>query len=307
MPASTAIAVFAYRRPDHLRRTLEALARNPEARRLPLHVYCDGPRGALDHDACAATRAIAKAAGDLPERRVIERQDNLGLSRSIVEGVSETLLQHERIVVLEDDLVVSASFLGYTLAALDRYGCNDRVGCIHGYSPPVTGLPDHFFLRGGDCWGWATWRDRWALYRSDTQTLLGELHQRGLAGHFDSTGGSGMYLRLLKAHRGRWDSWAIRWHASLFLADRLCLHPGRSLVTNIGLDGSGTHSHQGATAAAASTPPGTWDGHLPEDPPAEDEGARKLLARHDRTGFAGLANAGQSWLQRQLHRRAFRP
>ena len=41
--------------------------------------------------------------------------------------------------------------------------------------------------------------------------------------------------------KGENDSWAIRWHASLFLKDRFCLHPVKPIVRNIGLDNSGTH------------------------------------------------------------------
>ncbi len=41
---------------------------------------------------------------------------------------------------------------------------------------------------------------------------------------------------------GRNDSWAIRWHASCYLAGMLTLYPGRSLVHNLGNDGSGTHA-----------------------------------------------------------------
>ena len=41
--------------------------------------------------------------------------------------------------------------------------------------------------------------------------------------------------------KGANDSWAIRWHASAFLAGKLTLYPGRSLVHNIGTDSSGTH------------------------------------------------------------------
>ena len=302
-----AVVLFAHRRPQHLQRVLDSLAASGGSSDLPLRIYCDGPRSEAEQADCEAVRAVAQGARGFGALRVLARPRNLGLARSVVTGLDETFAEHSRVMVLEDDLCVHPGFLDYLRAALDRYSTVPRVGAIHAYTPDLPGLSAPYFLRGGDCWGWATWRDRWALYRSDTRALLAELHQRGLAGRFDSTGGSGMYLRLLKAHRGRWDSWAIRWHASLFLADRLCLHPGRSLVTNIGLDGSGTHGHQGATAAAPSPPPGTWDGHLPEGPPAEDERARKLLARHDRAGLAGLANAGQSWLQRQLHRRAFRP
>ena len=38
------------------------------------------------------------------------------------------------------------------------------------------------------------------------------------------------------------DSWAIRWHASMFLENKLTLYPGTSFAKNIGNDGSGTHS-----------------------------------------------------------------
>ncbi len=41
--------------------------------------------------------------------------------------------------------------------------------------------------------------------------------------------------------KGRNNSWAIRWYASAFLKDKLTLYPGRTLVQNIGYDGSGMH------------------------------------------------------------------
>ena len=41
---------------------------------------------------------------------------------------------------------------------------------------------------------------------------------------------------------GKNNSWAIRWYASAFLKNKLCLYPGKSYIQNIGTDGSGTHS-----------------------------------------------------------------
>jgi hypothetical protein len=47
---------------------------------------------------------------------------------------------------------------------------------------------------------------------------------------------------MLKAQQeGKVDSWAIRWYLTTFLMQGLTLYPGRSLVRNIGFDGSGTH------------------------------------------------------------------
>src|SRR5690606_5120794 len=39
------------------------------------------------------------------------------------------------------------------------------------------------------------------------------------------------------------NSWAIRWYASVFLNNGLVLYPSKSLVENIGHDGTGVHSN----------------------------------------------------------------
>jgi hypothetical protein len=50
------------------------------------------------------------------------------------------------------------------------------------------------------------------------------------------------YGLLLNQSRGKVDSWAICWHASMFLQNRLTLFPPKSLVQNHGNDGTGVHS-----------------------------------------------------------------
>ena len=56
-------------------------------------------------------------------------------------------------------------------------------------------------------------------------------------------GGTYSYSGLLRKQiEGKIDSWAIRWHASIFLQNMLTLYPGSSLVHNIGNDKSGTNS-----------------------------------------------------------------
>jgi hypothetical protein len=41
---------------------------------------------------------------------------------------------------------------------------------------------------------------------------------------------------------GKNNSWAIRWYASIFLKGGLTLNPSKSLINNIGHDGTGIHS-----------------------------------------------------------------
>lgn len=239
---SAPVALFVYNRPWHTRRTVEALQANREAPETPLYIFSDAPRDAAASKAVAEVRSFLCEITGFKSLSIIERENNFGLARSIIDGVSHMCEEHGRVIVLEDDLVTSPYFLKYMNEGLEKYQDEQRVISIHGYVYPVgQALPETFFLKGADCWGWATWRRGWDLFVADGQKLLGELKRRKLTCEFDFDG-SYPYTRMLQNQiAGKNNSWAIRWYASAFLQDKLTLYPGRSLVRNIGLDGSGAH------------------------------------------------------------------
>ncbi|MFN7085987.1 MAG: glycosyltransferase family 2 protein [Burkholderiales bacterium] len=245
------VALFAYDRPSHLRQAVEALLDNPEARESRLVVFSDGPRNERSRKAVTEVRLYARQITGFASVDIIEREENWGLARSIIDGVSSMCARYGRVIVLEDDIVTSRHFLRFMNDALDLYQNDERVISIHGYQYPVnSALPETFFLKGADCWGWATWKRGWDLFEPDGRILLQELRARELAQRFDFDGAY-PYTRMLENQiSGKNDSWAIRWHASAFLKGKLTLYPGRSLVRNIGLDGSGTHCSTAGEFAA---------------------------------------------------------
>ncbi len=243
MPSEVApVAVFAYKRPDHLSQCLRALEANETASLTDVTIFCDGERGADDARGVRETRAIASLSWGFRSVTIVERSQNLGLSANITEGVSQLLASDETVIVVEDDLVVASSFLNYMNAGLTLYQSDSNVASIHGFVYRTDReLPQSFFLRGADCWGWATWRRAWTVFNPDGLRLYDELRRSNLESLFDF-GGSFPYLKMLQDQvEGRNDSWAIRWYASTFLASMFTLYPGKSLVRNIGLEGSGTH------------------------------------------------------------------
>jgi hypothetical protein len=251
------VVLFAYRRPDHLRRALDSLAANPGADLTQVSIYCDGAKSSADREAVEQVREIARGVNDtnaFASIRVIERDHNMGLAKSVISGVTETLEAHDRVIVVEDDLVVSPDFLEYMNQALELYANNDEVISIHGFMysvPPV--LPQTVFLRGADCWGWATWRRGWELFEPDSQKLLKELDRSPDRAQFDFDGAF-PYRQMLKDQAdGTIDSWAVRWYASAFLANKITLYPGQSLVENIGQEGSGTHSESATSHEVQAT------------------------------------------------------
>ena len=236
------IALFVYNRLWHTRQTVEALQGNRLAKESNLFIFSDAAKRPDAAPAVQQVREYVKTIEGFRSVHLIERVKNLGLANSIIDGTKSLVTRYGRIIVLEDDMVTSPHFLTYMNNALERYVDDDRVISIHGYVYPIDDpLPEVFFLRGADCWGWATWSRGWALFNEDGTFLLKQLKTHKLNRAFDF-GGTYPYTKMLEDQiRGKNDSWAVRWYASAFLAGKLTLYPRRSLVQNIGNDSSGAH------------------------------------------------------------------
>ena len=238
------IVLFVYKRPEHTLRTLTSLASNVHAKNSVLYVFADGPRADAEEAELVSitqTMRVVKSAKWCRDVIIVQRGENLGLSKNIVDGVSRIVNMHGRAIVLEDDMVCSPFFLNYMNDALIKYQNDENVACISGYNYPVKKMPDSFFLLGADCWGWATWERAWHLFEEDGTVLLHQLQKANLEIEFDF-GGAYPYTQMLKNQiAGRNDSWAVRWYASCFLQNKYCLYPGKSFIENIGEDGSGIH------------------------------------------------------------------
>ena len=236
------VVVFAYSRVEHLRRAVESLLENSEAGQTHIHFFCDGPKRPEDQIQVDAVRHYVASVHGFASVSSVHRERNMGLAASVIDGVSRMIRHCGRVIVVEDDLVLSPHFLRFMNDGLTLYENDDKVASIHGYCYPAKAtLPDSFFLTGADCWGWATWARAWHHFEPDGQRLLSALESRGLCNRFDFNGNF-PYTRMLRDQvQGRNSSWAIRWHASCFLAGRLTLYPGRSLVHNDGFDSTGRH------------------------------------------------------------------
>jgi len=238
----TPLVLFVYNRPWHTRQTVEALQKNELASESDLFIFSDGIKRAEHAEAVREVRDYIHSIDGFKSVTITERDKNFGLSRSIIAGVNEIINRFGKAIVLEDDLVTSPYFLRYMNDALTLYQDESQVASIHGYVYPIKDVvPETFFIKGADCWGWGTWKRAWDIFEADGNKLLQEIYDKQLAKEFDF-GGTYPYTKMLQDQiAGNNDSWAIRWYASAFLRHMLTLYPAKSLVKNIGLDSSGTH------------------------------------------------------------------
>ena len=245
------ILLFTYNRLSHTRRCIEALLKNSLASESELFIYADGVKDGTQQEAVNEVRNYIRSISGFKHITLIERSENWGLARNIIDGVTTQVKRYGKVIVLEDDLVVAPHFLQFMNAALETYKDAPKEGHIQAYDfTQDPSLPDTFLIKWTGSWGWATWERAWKHFNPNGQELLNELKARKLTYTFDFNGKYGFTRMLRRQIEGKNNSWAIRWNASLFLKDILSLNVGRSLVQNEGFDGSGTNCGGGGLYAS---------------------------------------------------------
>lgn len=236
------IALFVYKRIDVLEKTIKALKANELASESELFIFSDGGKKDEDWEKVNEVRQFLKSIDGFKKIEIIESPVNKGLANSLIDGVTKIVNEFGKIIVVEDDIVTSPYFLNYMNDALNMYENNEAIACISGYSYPIKGkVPQSFFIKGSDCWGWATWKRAWDLFEKDGQKLLEEIRNKKLEREFNFDN-SYPFIQMLKDQiDGKNNSWAIRWSASAFLSDKLCLYLNKSMVQNIGFNQEGTN------------------------------------------------------------------
>ena len=236
------IVLFVYNRPDHTRQTVEALQKNELAEQSELFIYSDAPKNEEAKEKVKEVREYIRTIDGFKKVTIIEREKNWGLADSIIDGVTKIVNEYGKIIVLEDDLVTSPYFLKFMNEALEFYEREDKVMHISGWNYPIdtNGLDDVFLWRVMNCWGWATWADRWKYYEKDVDKLIISFTKIDIK-KFNLDGVENFWGQVLANKKGKINTWAVFWYATIFKHNGLCLNPSKTFVKNIGHDGSGVH------------------------------------------------------------------
>jgi hypothetical protein len=235
------VVLFVYGRPIHTQRTIDALLQNPESKDTDLIVYSDGPKQHNDTEKVESVREIIKKTSGFKSIKLIERTENLGLAANIIDGVTKVCEEYGKVIVLEDDIETSPTFLEYMNNALCFYQNELCIISISGYSYPIT-IPDNYqydfyFLRIPLCWGWATWSDRWKLFNK-SNSVINKIQPEEIT-HINFNNTLDFYSQAMDNMSGKLNTWFIFWYLSSFINKKLSVFPIKSLVSNIGNDGTG--------------------------------------------------------------------
>ena len=237
---------MAFNRPNVFKSTLDSLAKNKLAKETELYVFIDGPREGIDGEKEKVEKVIdiAKAVTGFKSLNVRESVDNKGLAKSIIGAATEILDKYGKIILVEDDLYVSPSFLAYMNEALEKYKNDARIMQVTGYSAKIRHYQKYhqvcYLTRRAHSWSWGTWKDRWETVDwevLDFDKLAASKDKQKAFCEF----GSDLYGMLKGWKTGKNNSWFIRFEYSMHKQGRFSVAPIRSLIRNDGFGVDATH------------------------------------------------------------------
>ncbi len=239
------ICLFVYKRYDTTKLMLESLLACPECADSELYVFMDEARNDSEADDVEKVRALFDNLQGFKTIHPYPARMNKGMARSVIDGVTTVLEKHESIIVLEDDLVVAPDFLTFMNAALEAYRDRSDIWSISGYTPNLKEIEQYdknsvFLVPRAQCWGWATWSDRWETVDWEVSDFNYLARNKKRRKAFDM-GGNDLFRTLEMEHRERIESWAVRWAYAASKQKMWTVNPMLSKVQNIGLKSSTSH------------------------------------------------------------------
>lgn len=236
------IALFVYNRPEHIQRTVDSLKSAECFEDIHLYIFSDAAKLSEDISKVEDVRQICREI-KVNNFELIERSENYGLARNIIEGIGYIFNIYDEVVVLEDDIVVSPYFIQYFKSALSFYR-GKNVFSISAYTPKID-IPKEYqfstyFMMRNCSWGWATWKDKWENVDWQVADFDNFIVDRVKRCKFNECG-TDLSPMLLRWRIGEINSWSIRFCYAAFKMGEPTVYPVVSLVQNCGVDGSGTN------------------------------------------------------------------
>lgn len=232
------IVIVTYNRINHLKQTINALKNNTLAKDSDLFIYIDGPKKghekiikkvydyAITIDGFRSVKVKLWEVNSYPE--------------NINKAFDEIINRFNKIILLEDDIVTAPGFLTFMNEALEFYKDDDRIITISGYKYPIKYkeiAEDVFITNYFSGWGMGTWKNKFCKEMIDTYSK----------NNFVKTKDDYKKARLksynnkLLDHQKYIDAFDSRVTYYEYYNNKYTLYPSKSLVKNIGFDGSGLH------------------------------------------------------------------
>lgn len=240
------IVCFAYSRPNHLKDMLNSLEKNEYAENSEITFYVNGTNDSTNLNDWNAVLDVIDRDWKFKSKYVIKREKNIGAKKNIIYGITEMLKKYDKLIIVEDDLILGPYFLNFLNTALNLYEHDKNIMHINGWAHPQL-LPvrktNTSVSKFMSPWGWATWSDRWKLMLENNNystNLISHLSidERKQFNTYGKVNWEEMIERDLQSVDNSWDCY---WYQAIYLNSGKTIFPQKTHVVNNGFDGTGLH------------------------------------------------------------------
>ncbi len=277
------IVLFVYNRPWHTQQTVEALQKNELAADSDLFIFADGPKTDATEECkseIAQVRQYIHTIGGFKSITIEEAPANKGLANSVIAGVTKIVDQFGKVIVVEDDIVSHPFFLRFMNEALDAYQTNGKIfvvcATMEYFKFPHLYNKDVFLTYRMGSWGWATWKDRFDNINWDINTypIINNTTKKQIKQL--CRGGGDLWQMLQDQLYGRIDAWDILMQYNMSIQNKYSIRPVKSMVDNIGMDGTGIHCGNSNTQLLPLYDNADYCITLPDEPKENRKITRKI-------------------------------
>ena len=245
---------------DHFKECMESLARNTWAKGTEIYIGLDYPaRDAHQEGYDKICKYLDETSFPFAKVNVLKRESNYGVSKN-VEDLRDTVRQkYDRFIFTEDDNVFSARFLEYIDTMLEKIKDKDDVFGVCGYSYPIdfTGSKDNTSCTDGEsffvktafpAWGYGGFfhkRDK--LMSEYTHEFLINGIKKGVNHKLIKSLGKiygGWFVNRACGKEITYDDIDVQLYQTL--TGKMSIMPHKTLVKNMGWDGSGVNCRTGS-------------------------------------------------------------
>lgn len=235
------ISISTYNRYEHLQKTVAALQQNFLARDSVLYIFSDAPKNGDEEDVAKVRKYMDSISGF--KEIILIHQETNNYVKNMRESNEIPLNKFGKVIRMEDDIVTSPFFLTYMNQALHLYKKNKKIFAVCGYIPDVKLKnmldKDVFLSKDFNAWGVGLWADRGFLEARVKIDYYQDLIKDRNKTDFINSLHPIMMDMLHLISQGKANPGDYKLSANLYLHDLFTVKPVKSLVQNIGFDGSG--------------------------------------------------------------------
>lgn len=238
---NSGIIIFSHLRTFHLKKLLNSLVQNNTD--LPITVYIDKyeKKPSVQNE---LKSLIEEYSQKLNISEIILRPEKFGLKKNILCGINRSFKLYDKLIILEEDLILSKHAISYFQDCLEIYENSEEIYHVNGWSKPLANNPyeyDLFLTSFMQCSGWATWRNAWLEFEQFLNQDFVNLDKSEVT-KIDLNGNVNNVNQLIKNNLNFINTWAVYWQLYLFKNNKLSISPSISQTFHGGIDDLSTHN-----------------------------------------------------------------